>query len=80
MSSSIKYEGIGAVGPAFGALGEVAMRSLMTDPAVSAKIARASINPETLGKLPDLYKDAGVPLPPGFKALAPKAPDQKNGP
>lgn len=80
MIDVIKYEGLGAVGPAFGALGEVAMRSLMSDPAVSAKIARASINPETFGKLPDLYKDAGVPLPPGFQVPAPKAPDQKKGP
>jgi hypothetical protein len=66
MVDVVKFEGIDAAVPAFSMVGQVAMRYLMTDPAVGARMAKAEADPASHAKLIDLYKDAGVPPPPGL--------------
>jgi hypothetical protein len=68
MVDVVKFEGIDAAVPAFSMVGQVAMRYLMTDPAVGARMAKAGADPESRAKLIDLYKDAGVPPPAGLVA------------
>jgi hypothetical protein len=65
MIDVLKYEGPAASTPAFNMLGQVAMRYLMTDPAVASRMAKGGADPANQAKLLDLYKEAGLPPPPG---------------
>jgi len=61
--AALKYEGNGAFEASFSTLGQVAMRSLMTDPAVSAETAAFGAN-FSRDKWDALAKEAGIYVPP----------------
>ena len=56
---ALKYEGQAAIEPAFSAVGEVAMRGLMNDPAVTNGMEGFAADIDK-SKLQDLYKEAGI--------------------
>jgi hypothetical protein len=57
--AAVKYEGGNALQGAFGVLGQVAMRDLMTDPKVNASMAKVGEYMDET-KLEDLGKEAGI--------------------
>jgi hypothetical protein len=60
--AALKYEGQGAFEAAFNTLGQVAMRGLMTDPAVSVEMSAFGAN-FSRDKWNVLAKEAGLPVP-----------------
>jgi hypothetical protein len=60
--AALKYEGPSAVEVAFEVLGQVAARSLFTDPAVEAMMNHVNDDRDA-SKIADLYKEAGLPAP-----------------
>jgi hypothetical protein len=60
--AAIKYDGSGAIETAFELLGRVAMRDLMTDPAVSKELAALGQGVDT-SKLDALMAEGGVSKP-----------------
>jgi hypothetical protein len=62
--AALKYEGASAIEPAFGALGQVAMRGLMSDPAVQKSMSSLGTYADTPG-LRAMLAEAGMPLKEG---------------
>jgi hypothetical protein len=58
--AALKYEGLDSIGPAFGVLGQVAMRGLMTDPQVAAGLQGLGDRMDA-AKLRAVGKEAGLP-------------------
>jgi hypothetical protein len=63
--NALKYEGMASIGQAFGVLGQVAMRGLMSDPTVSKGIAGLGDNLDE-AKFNAMFKEAGI-TPPAAK-------------
>jgi hypothetical protein len=64
--ASLKYEGSQAIPAAFGILGQVAMRGLMSDPSVAKGVAGLTAGLDN-AKLEALGKEAGLPEALGAK-------------
>ena len=57
--AALKYEGPGAIGPAFGLLGQTAMRGLMSDPSVNKGMAALGDNIDEAA-FAAMAKEAGI--------------------
>lgn len=57
--AALKFEGDGALQPAFKVFGEVAMRGLLTDPSVNQGMAQLADDVDQ-AKLKEVYKEAGI--------------------
>lgn len=60
--AAVKFEGPDTLGEAFSVLGQVAVRGLMSDPAVTEGLSGLDKYSDT-AKWDELFKDAGVPVP-----------------
>ena len=60
---ALKYEGTNALEPAFGLLGQVATRSMMSDPAVAAEMQKFGAHFDK-NKWQAIGKEAGIATPP----------------
>jgi hypothetical protein len=67
--AALKYEGDSAFETSFGVLGQVAMRGLMSDPVTDAELQKLAGDVDK-DKLADLWKEAGLTLPPDQAAPA----------